>query len=728
MSTIQDDKKVLEEKNKPALPDEAVADLYDQIPANLATTLNEMNVGQKIAEIWHKGNAEKSEWMERQEMYLDDWDEFLDNDFDGPFDGSSQLHLPETFTRAKAMHARLMQAMFGVEPSFNVKPQEEVDLQRIPMIEGIMNYTLTDYANNNEGVSGECSDWVWNGVTTGTGLMKARWDKKFIRFSDIFDREIPRPSAIPGQPADIEIVQEERMVTEKVFDGPMLDVIFPEDLLAVGGKGDIETAEVVIHRSFFTGSDMTALAAQKVFLKKEVEEIIESGNDREEGAIATSLKQKRSSKAGMSSVDSEAELDKYEILEAYLKMDVNKDGLNEDVIIWVHPRSRRVLRATYLHRVSKYGKKPFFKFDYFRRPGEFYGIGLPEMMHSLSIEMDALHNQAVDAGTIANMPFGFYRATSNIEPEIINLAPGDLIPLDDPLRDINFPNIPSKQGFFTQAESSVRDQADRVTAISPLSLGMLNQQGATRTATGTSAIQGESNINLDTHVRNLARAWRSCLKYMFGLLQQRIPRGLSFRVTGMHGSDYFGQINDREEIKGKFDFIISENSANSNQGIQQNMAMQVMQQTLDPVAIQMGIVTGAEIFEAKKNFYQQQGVKDWSRFVRQPNVAPRITAENEANSVLQGIPVPVQPDMDHEGFIKYVEYIMSKDELLGQYRPEQVQQLVAQQRQHQEMMKALEQMRNQQANQNQIAINAASGQGQQPPQPSQQTGEGGSEG
>src|SRR5688500_14423452 len=108
MSVIQADKDVLSKKRQ-ALPEDVKAPLRDQIPKKLAKRLKEKNVGAMVQKIWNNGNADRSEWLQKQKVYLQDIDDFNSASADGPFEGSSSLKIPMPLIVAKTLHARFMQ-------------------------------------------------------------------------------------------------------------------------------------------------------------------------------------------------------------------------------------------------------------------------------------------------------------------------------------------------------------------------------------------------------------------------------------------------------------------------------------------------------------------------------------------------------------------------------------------------------------------------------------------
>jgi hypothetical protein len=305
------------------------------------------------------------------------------------------------------------------------------------------------------------------------------------------------------------------------------------------------------------------------------------------------------------------------------------------------------------------------------------------------------------------MPFGFYRASSSLDPETIQLEPGALIPTDDPHKDVYFPNLGNRTVFGFQEEQALQTMVERITGVNELAMGAIGGQGVTRTASGARALVGEMSSNLDVHLRRLNRGWKKALRLLLHTLQQRIPPGLSFRITGEDGAGYWRTIHDRSEIEGDFDIEVSPNSAASNPGIQQEQADAIMAAVADPLAIQLGIVTPMQYYNAKKRQLQARQVKDYGLFLQRPQGPARIlTPEEEANHVLAGIDVQVTPEMDHQGFIAFVEMFMKDDFLNGQFSPAHMAALQAQAVRHAQMMEALAAVQAQQANAMQMQRNA----------------------
>lgn len=691
------------------------AELRDQIPLQLAEKLDEQGLGEKIAKIWLIGNANRTTWLERQQVYLQDWDEFLVSTAEGSFSGSSNLHLPMPFVIAKTIHARFMQALLGIDPPFNLHGRTEAEVEREAGITSLLKYMLLEHCNNYRGIENTVDKWLWSWITDGCGILKQRWDCQYERFIDVVDVEEPGPPVYQTDDQGKQTMtrttvtrQKDKTVVKKIFEGPQYELRRVEDVLITGGEGDIDAADSVIDRYFLNASEMWTNVDRKLFREEETRFVIKEGRDSTMGAVSGFVKLQRIHDAGKASVRTSAELDRFEILECYMKYDVDGSGINSEIVVWVAYRSRKILRANYLRRMLQSGERPLSKIDFHLRPGSEYGTGIIEIIHPLCVELDSLHNMRIDFGLISVMPFGFYRPTSNLQPEIINFEPGSLIPLDNPQADVYFPNLGNRTSWGFQEEAAIMSMIERVTSINDLNTGVMSgAQGPTRTATGAHALINESSANLDVYLRRLNLGWKRLLKMTFHMLQQRCPDGFAFRVTGDDGNDFWSQVKGQDFLQGDFDFQILPNSSQSNPQIMQAQADTILQITQNPLDIQLGIITAPQRFEALKNWFKVRSIQDWGKYIKTPPSYSYIpTPEEEANRLLRGIEVQILPQSDHNGFIAYVDHIFKKPELLGQFPQQAAMSLKAQAMKHQQMQEALMQMQNQQNNANQMQINS----------------------
>jgi hypothetical protein len=692
--------------------------LRERVVKKLYKKLADNQEGLRTRELWILGNSERQEWLSKMRAMLQTFDEFVEPIYDATNDWSSTLHLPVTYTAAKTYHARMFAAIMSIDPPFTVKARQAHNVDRAHLIQELMGYALREWANNRKGVEAEVDKWVWRWVTQGSGILKSRWDRRFVRYVDVVEQEKIAGNVMtldPGGSGEmiampVRVKEEvEKEVLQEVFNGPALEAVPIEDVLLVG-SGDPQLADDVIHSYYLTASELLSYADQAVFDRDAVERMLASGRNYKDAEVTNAIKLQMAASSGTGQLDKQIDVPRYQILERYARLDVDGSGIASEVVLWVHEHTGELLRATYLHRINKAGLRPFHKIDFHMREGQFYGVGLPELMYSLQREIDAVHNMRMDFGLISSIPFGFYRASSSMKEERMPLEPGVMIPLDNPGQDVFFPNIGGKTGFLSQEEQGLYSFVERMTSISDLSLGVIGGQGAARTATGARALLGESNANLDIYLRRLNQGWTSAIRYLFKQLQDKLPDGFQFRLLGDDGNDFWGTVRSKAEIAGEFDFILEGNSSNSNKAIQIEQANSIVMSIMNPLLLQMGIVSAGNIYEAMKNKLKIEGVKDWARFITKPQGHEVVyTPEQLANAILAGIPVRLTPQQDLQGFIDFFNEIVAKDELLGQFSTEQTVKLAQAAQEAQGMIEAMAAQQAQQANAQQMAMNASGG-------------------
>jgi hypothetical protein len=578
-----------------------------------------------------------------------------------------------------------------------------------------MRYAVKDWANDYNGIDDEIDKALWAWITRGVWLTKTSWEKRYSQFKDVIATKRPKIAVVKGPDGqDIvvettEDVEAEEDVTITEFDGPIMRCVQPEDLVLIGSD-DPDKADAVIESVYLTASDLFTMADRGVFDKEAVNKVTSTAGDYKMHEQKDGIKIRQSENAGMAGTRAtSAELTRFHILECYCKKDVYGSGINSEIVVWVHESTGEVLRATYLHRInSKTKKRPYSKVDFYKRPNQIYGAGLVELVYSLTKEIDALNNMAVDFGLISSMPFGYIRATASTGNVAIPIEPGALMPLDNPGQDVFFPNIGNRGGWASGQIQFLYSIIERLTGLSDISFGVLGAQGAARTASGVRAVMSESNTNLDIFLRRINRGLKKVYKQMLALVQEKMPAGLEFRILGDDGAAYFRQVKSRDEIAGNFDFELEPNSQASNPQVKIDNAQQIYQLTANPIDIQLGLITPIQRYEAVKNLLQAIGIRDFSRFIQKPPQQQRAYSPEEmANRVLAGYPLQLTPMDDLQGFIEYGQYIIDTDELIGQFNQDQAILLASKIQEAMQLLQAMEQAAKQQAVSSQMQRNAA---------------------
>lgn len=725
MSDFQNEAEVVQNKDrKDVLGSDVEASLEEQSNQKLLNILNDDGVGTIITENWEKESANLSEFLKRQAAQLDLLDNFSSSIGEhNPFGGTSNLHIPMPFTVCKTYHARFISALLDIDPPFSVKARREDGTDAIQPIEDLMKFTLFSWANSGEGIDEVVDTWVWNWCTTGTGIVKNRWLVEYEKYIDVERKWVPAPSKMSqdaaGNAVEIPQWRPEETEVEKVERTqycPQYDIVNNEDIRIVNGEGDPDKADMVLHRVYMSASEFWTGVERRIYEREVVEEIVGRGGDNplSPSDQGSEIKQMRKIKGGNTS-GVHGGRDVYEVIEACMKWDVDGSGIVTEIVVLVEKQTSKILRATYLRRVAKNGKRPYAIAHFHRRPGEPFGVGLLEILSPLARELDLMHNTRIDNVLLQSTPFFLYRKTAGIDPDNIVLEPGAGIPVTNP-DDIVFPQLPNRTSFTASEEQVVYTYVERLTGISDMSLGILSStQGPARSATGARAVMGENNTNMNIHLRRLGRGWTRLLQNTWSMLRNKVEPGFAFRVIGDDGRDIFRKMN--EVMMGvDVDFDIGANSSNSNKAVQTEVGQFLMSLTQNMLLLQSGLTDPGKMYAAIKHYLNAIGVKDVHRFINRPVGYDYMPSpQEEFQRIILGMPVIVQPGMDHEKCIAYLGSILKSQQEVqdpqGKLNEEQLAAVQDQLKQHVVMLQAMQQQQAQQAQVQQMQQNMANGVG-----------------
>jgi hypothetical protein len=362
---------------------------------------------------------------------------------------------------------------------------------------------------------------------------------------------------------------------EVVYDAPYVEVIDLEDLILPAGASDIQSADHVIHRLWLSMDYLKRRAAEGIYRGVESLEAASEGGLSTAGSSADSLKRLKDDLEGVSyGPGSSRKKGRREILEAYYRYDIDGDGYEEECIFTVDRQAEVLLRAVLLDTVFAHGQRPFVAMKFMPVPGRFYAIGIPELIEHLQDELNAIHNQRIDFGTITNTPFGWYRPASGFKPEVHTIEPGKLFPVDA-VGDVQLASFPNATIWGEREEMVLMAYLERLLGISDFNVGrQIDRMNAPKTATATLALLQEGNVRLDLIVRRVQHAFKTFLAQILQLYQQYVPPGKVIRVLGPDGRDAFLPIS-REDIRGKFDFALLGTSASANKLLERETAVEL---------------------------------------------------------------------------------------------------------------------------------------------------------
>jgi hypothetical protein len=604
--------------------------------------------------------TERTAFMNRLLRYRALWLDFITTGMSPVFDGAHDVHIPMAFEKIKAMHARIYQAVLGISPPFTIQPRDQIaEIQRFEK-EQLLSFLILDYANEGNGWEATVDKDIWNFVADGTSVTKQPWLRDVRKFMDV--EEVFK--GFKNGKAEYEEKEIEK--EEVIYDGPMLANVALEDFYITGKRTDTaDAADLVGEKNEWSKSELIKMTRLGFFFEDEVQKIIDSdplNAAADRNMDRSFLKQQQQDLAGIDKENSG--IKRYPIVEAYCRYDIDDDGIDEELVVWIERNSGLILRLTYLERACPGATRPYVIKRYVDRPGSPYGIGMAEMLFGLNSEMDYIHNQRLDYGTIQNLPWGFVRAASGSNTaKPIRLAPGMLYPTDDPQSDVHFPQMRGGTAYGFQEEAMVTRYADNI-SLPPIALGSQSSQGAARTATGAAAVVSEMNTNTDIHIKRYQRGYKRNLKILDQQVTELLPLGIAVRIVGPEGRATMKRFENRKPLRFQSDYELTANSVNSNKALQRESAQSLLNMLLNPVAIQAGIVNPKNLYNAYKNVLQNSEVHNVEAYISSPegtDTSP-YSAKDELSMIYAGVQPPVYMQDRHAEKLEFYKNFESAED------------------------------------------------------------------
>lgn len=677
--------------------------------------LDTKHVGAMVCDQWNKINEQRQEMLEKREEWTANWRDLNAQRSQGPWENASNFHIPLTLINGKAIHARLWQLFSDLNNFFGVKARREAFEDREQAIKEFMTFLMTNYCNSKHGVKDVFDEHLWDTVFDGGGFLKLYMQREVHQYLEVVpkvtvkERTVFDAENLTGRvETDAKMEEVEEMRTE-VIETPHIKRILMEDILLPKGEGDPQTSRWVQHRVFMAAEDLKLRAQEGKFEKSVVETILEKAgvNSSLKNSITDQIKDLRDELDGYYDPAGITEDGMHGILEWYGKVYVereitddvkeNVEKLPQEVVVWVHQATRKVLGWTYLYRISPSGIRPIFRSDFIRFPDRSHGVGVAEVLAPINQAIDAVYNLRQDNGVMASTPFGVYRASSGLKPDKLQVEPSTLLPVDD-VNDVRFIQTPFLQGFGYQEEDRLNAYGERILTISDIQLGRTPAKvGMFRTASGAGAIQQESGIQLEIHFDRLARTMSRLLQALFILARERMPSELYYRVTGETGEPIFGKVN-REDLKGEYDFEINVDILGESRIEGQQKAVLMMQTLINPAFTQTGVVTPDNLYHLAKNFLIKHKIRRIDNYLAKPQgyqgevVTPservfRIVVNAYMNPPIEDT---VRMAENHEEALKFYEGFEQSDEYGLLTQPEQLAALDRLKKKHMQMMMAVQ--------------------------------------
>ena len=354
----------------------------------------------------------------------------------------------------------------------------------------------------------------------------------------------------------------------------------------------------------------------------------------------------------------------------FMGWDVNEDDLEEQVVVHMIRETKTILRVRYLTEdyPSDPPLRPLASSGYLPVEGRMYAISLPELLESLHDLMKINFDQMVDAATIKNVPWFTYRPSSGLNPETIRIAPGEGVPMNDPKNDIHVPQFASQNEAFGMNMISLLTQfAEKASMQGDIQFGRVpkGKSSALRTASGMQSILAQGDARPERIMRRFFSGFKDIYRIIHELNQRFLPRNKQYRLVDPSpmGKQVYESVDDIERISGRMQFVFKAGMFNTDKETAQQVLQTLMGMLINPLLIQMGIVTQPQVTNLLTDFIKLVQ-REPSRYLAQPQPGPptlNITAQEAVSIIINGrIPKGTKPQEGHEAHIKAIQEFMQQ--------------------------------------------------------------------
>lgn len=527
--------------------------------------------------------ASRSKWKETLDDCMKLYEGHRDPKSD-PWENCSNISTMAVPTHCNLMHSKLFPAAWNENNTF-WQPVGLDDVKNVQHVRVFMDWVIRKELK----LADTVDDLIHDIIVYGTIAIKVRWgtEYRYVRDKD-------------KGPGTYKEVAHQRVYVDFL---PIENVYLP-----YLWKGE-DDSEFIAHDSFMRIPDIKSLRDRGILKcsDEDIEAIKAKITEEDGGGEANRT---RAESEGSQTYTTNVNSAPVRLIEIFTKWMIGGKLVESNFI--VDYKSRTYLSGKPLTAISPIGRRPIIIGQFIRRTNRPYGIGLPEVMRGLAKELDAIHNQRIDAGSISIAPFGFYRAASSFKPAKVQIGPGVFIPVDD-IKDVQIAQFPNNFVTSFQEERIIIEYIEKLTATSAYQMGRESDVVKSRaTASGTLALisQGEQAYTLLG-----LRVQRVIAKMLTKILQEyqtKMPAGFANRVLADDaGRLLFPDGLTPEEIDGGYDCYMALDSTAGNKAMERQVNAVLVQMAPNLLAL----TQSPRGYEMAKEFMISIGKMDYERFL-----------------------------------------------------------------------------------------------------------------
>ena len=333
-------------------------------------------------------------------------------------------------------------------------------------------------------------------------------------------------------------------------------------------------------------------------------------------------------------------------------------GRVEDVIFWVLLETKKLLKVKRMTEMypSRIPRRPLSHSSFLPVAGRVDGISMLELVEGLHDWTKETVDMMMDAGQLANSPIGAYRPQSSIKPENMRMAPGDLIPMNDPGRDLKILTVGNpNQSFSLNVLAMIEQMKGRLTLQGELQSGRvpLGSSSALRNQGSIRMLLAQGEARPERTLRRYFSIILDIHELMHSLNRSFLSTEKQFRVMGPQeeGASPYQKIN-RDDIQGEYKFDFRANVLNSNKQVFSESLQAFMEMVFSPLGVQTGVATADGFYRAARDRGNALGI-DPDNYIERPSPdsnKQRLDASDVFADLVDGdIPngIPREPAVEH---------------------------------------------------------------------------------
>ena len=321
-----------------------------------------------------------------------------------PWPGASNFPVPFVAEKMMSIHARLVRAIFNVDPIWIAKARMPAVKELAPLIE---NYV--DYLVDRGSYRATLDMAILYSLIQGTAVVKIDYERvtKKVQSSN--------PS-VSGQVVE-EFVE---------FEGPRASYVPLQDFIVLPlDRPDMDKGQGCGHRFYLSRAQLQARGDAGIYDKPE--RVLDMN------AKGTEPKPIDNPMFGTIPTPPITVIERFELFEMFWRYDIDGSGEEVPCLITFSKAANVILRC--IKFPYDHGKPPYVAIRPIPTPNLFYGTAFTQYLEPIQKELTASYQRRADALARATMPPILRQRGSAWNPNERPLAPGEVIDVNDPAGD-----------------------------------------------------------------------------------------------------------------------------------------------------------------------------------------------------------------------------------------------------------------------------------------------------